>query len=187
MIEFFNNLFECASRRRIFFSTLMAIGFFFFAIPGPKAMVSGLPVIILGEAIRVWASGHIEKNVILTAVGPYSLSRNPLYVGNFFLGAGFMVAAGSFWLFLVYLVLFRGLYSRTIRNEEEFLSGKFPEEWEEYASCVPRYISLTGMSNYKHGIFRWHLVVQHRELNNWFGIGIAYLLLVGKMYYLSGV
>lgn len=143
-------------------------------------MILGLPVIISGEGIRVWSSGHISKNTEITKDGPYSLSRNPLYVGNFLLGVGFVVMAAIIWMVPVFLLLFAGLYHHTIRNEEDYLAKKFPEDWADYMESVPRYIPVLNWPEYSSGKFSWSLVKKHRETNNWVAITIIIGLLVLK-------
>ena len=42
----------------------------------------GLLVALAGEAIRVWAAGHLEKGREVTSSGPYRWTGHPLYVGS---------------------------------------------------------------------------------------------------------
>ena len=63
---------------------------------------------MVGEALRIWAAGHLEKGREVTASGPYRLSRHPLYLGSAIIGVGFAVASASAAaaaLVLVYLAL----------------------------------------------------------------------------------
>ena len=49
----------------------------------------GSVLLAVGELIRFWALGFVEKKGQKLAMsGPYGFVRNPLYVGNFFLGLG---------------------------------------------------------------------------------------------------
>jgi hypothetical protein len=32
--------------------------------------------------LRIWASGHLVKNKVLTVTGPYAYVKNPLYIGT---------------------------------------------------------------------------------------------------------
>jgi len=47
------------------------------ARPTPVSLLAGLPLAVLGEGLRLWASGHIEKTRRLATGGPYAHSRNP--------------------------------------------------------------------------------------------------------------
>ena len=83
----------------------------------------------LGQLIRIWASGHLEKTHRLATGGPYAHTRNPLYVGSVLMALGLLVAAGhpiSVTAGLAYLVVF---YPLIIREEAKFLRGKFPSEY----------------------------------------------------------
>ena len=94
------------SHNRILTSVMLAIPFLFFARPGVLTLSMGLPVILLGEAIRIYASGYINKDKEITMDGPYSFTRNPLYLGNFFLGLGFSIAAGNVFSPIIFIILF---------------------------------------------------------------------------------
>ena len=39
-----------------------------------------------GEALRIWAAGHLEKGREVTASGPYRWTRHPLYLGSTIIG-----------------------------------------------------------------------------------------------------
>ncbi len=166
-----------ASRYRTGLSAVSAVAFLAFATPTPVSLKWGMVIILLGEVLRVWASGHIVKNDGITREGPYSLSRNPLYAGNFIIGTGFVVAAGNLWIAPFFLVFFAVLYSFTISYEEQFLQMMFPEEWESYRNSVPRFFSLGVLPNYVSGEFTWELVVKHREVRNLPALLIAAIIL----------
>ncbi len=176
------SLFQWASRNRIFFSTMLGICFLFISSPEKWSLAAGIPFILIGETIRFWSSGIITKNTRLTREGPYSLSRNPLYVGNFFLGLGFVCAAGIWWILPVYLLLFWQLYKHTIQNEEEFLRERFPNEWALYYREVHRFFPLTRWPDYRSGTFDWSLVMKHREQRNILVILIIYAILGTKYF-----
>ena len=155
-----------ASKYRTAVSALAAVLFLLFATPSPASLRWGALVIFLGEALRVWSSGHIVKNDRISREGPYSLSRNPLYVGNFVIGCGFVAAAGNLWIVPFFLFFFIVLYYFTISYEEKFLKMKFPGEWDSYRANVPRFFSVAVLADYMPGYFRWDLVIKHREIRN---------------------
>ena len=98
--------------------------------------------------------------------GPYSLSRNPLYVGSFFLGTGFMVAMGVFSLGVVFLLFYATVYWFTIRWEEDKLARKFPDGWGDYKGSVPRFLPFMKLPEYHPGEFSWSQVTRYREMFN---------------------
>ena len=72
-------------------------------------MAIGSAFVVLGLAIRAWAAGQLQKDKQLTTSGPYSHTRNPLYLGSFSIGVGVTIA-GALPLFLVaFLVFFLGV------------------------------------------------------------------------------
>jgi protein-S-isoprenylcysteine O-methyltransferase Ste14 len=52
------------------------------AHPTRGSIVAGLSLAVAGEAIRVWAAGHLEKGKEVTSSGPYRLTGHPLYLGS---------------------------------------------------------------------------------------------------------
>jgi protein-S-isoprenylcysteine O-methyltransferase Ste14 len=64
------------------------------AQPTGASLASGLPLVAAGQALRLWAAGHLRKTDELTVTGPYAHLRHPLYAGAFALGCGYAIAAG---------------------------------------------------------------------------------------------
>jgi protein-S-isoprenylcysteine O-methyltransferase Ste14 len=103
----------------------------------PRSLVLGLPFALVGEAARVWASGHIEKTKRLATGGPYAHSRNPLYVGSLLIALGVAIACWSLWVVLAVAAYFLAFYPSVMAEEAAFLAKKFPEEHESWAAGVP--------------------------------------------------
>lgn len=104
----------------------------------------GLALVIGGLALRSWSTGILHKNQHLATTGPYSLVRNPLYVGSFCMMFGFCTIIGD----LTNLLFIAGpvvlMYVLKVRQEEIYLSTHFPAEWIEYSSRTPRYLPRLG-------------------------------------------
>lgn len=179
----FKALKNIISHNRILTSVVLIIPFLFFARPGLLTLSMGLPVILLGEAIRIYASGYIHKGKEITMDGPYSLTRNPLYLGNFFLGLGFSIAAGNIFFPIIFIILFFFIYHATIEQEEAYLLERFGEAYAKYRASTPRFFpKLNSLKNKGSRPFSWHLVKKHREYNTWLGTILGVLLLLLKMY-----
>ncbi len=76
----------------------------------------------------------------LLTKGPYSFSRNPLYLGGnifIFYGASFVLGS-PFALVITTLGIF--LTDHMIKREEGQLEKKFGKEWTSYAKKVRRWI-----------------------------------------------
>jgi protein-S-isoprenylcysteine O-methyltransferase Ste14 len=65
------------------------------ARPTMTTVAIGAVVAVIGEAIRIWAAGHVEKSREVTRSGPYQFTRHPLYLGSSIIGIGIAIASGS--------------------------------------------------------------------------------------------
>jgi protein-S-isoprenylcysteine O-methyltransferase Ste14 len=174
-----------ASWSRIARLIRVPLGFAFTALyiwlakPTRSSIALGVGVAFPGLLVRAWASGHVEKNEQLAISGPYAHTRNPLYLGSLILGAGFALAARSWWIAVVIVVFFAVIYVPVIRAEERFLRSRFPE-FENYASQVPiLFPRLTRFGEIPHA-FSWNLYRKHREYNALLGALIVIAGLVAK-------
>jgi len=134
--------------------------------------------------VRALASGHVKKNEALATSGPYAYTRNPLYLGSLLIGVGFAVAARSWWVGVVLVVMFFAIYLPVIRGEEAYLRQKFPE-FEEYAQRVPRMLpkfwARAGEAS-----FSMELYLKHREYNALLGAVAMVGALAIKMMFFRG-
>ena len=86
---------------------------------GGGALVAGV-----GEAIRIWAAGHLHKSREVTASGPYRWFAHPLYLGSSVMGGGLAIASGSVsWRCVIAAYLSVAL-TVAARSEEAFLRGR---------------------------------------------------------------
>src|SRR3989442_2862491 len=99
-------------------------------------IVGGL-VALPGLALRAWATVHLRKNDALATTGPYSYTRNPLYLGSFVMGVGFTVASGRLVLGILFAALFLGIYVPVMRVESATLAKLFGESYQSYLKAVP--------------------------------------------------
>ena len=163
-------LYSTLKRYRVALSGLFALLLVYLSRPTPVSFLIGLPLAILGECIRTWSSGHIRKNKALAMTGPYAYTRNPLYFGNFLIGAGFVSIGNHPAVGLIFLVSFGAVYWSVIRSEEESLLRSFGSEFSDYTRRVPRFFPTLVSKGYLPGRFDWSLVWRHREYQAWIGI-----------------
>ncbi len=141
----------------------------FLAIPllAPGAItrvgiVVGAVLIVIGEAWRLWGvaaagtvtrrrSRHVQK---LVTHGPFALSRNPLYNGNYLLWMGFVALSGVWWFLPMATVLFGIEYFFIVRYEEGVLESIFGEEYLAYKRQTSPWIP-SGSSGPIGGEFFW--------------------------------
>lgn len=113
--------------------------------PQPELRPAGVALFVLGEGIRVWAVGYIGRRSrtvsgdvgALVDVGPYARLRNPLYVGNLLLWAGY----GTFgWpAALLVVPLLAAHYALIVRWEEAQLLAQIGPAYADYLERVPRW------------------------------------------------
>ena len=122
------------------------------ATPARQSLVAGAAIAFVGEAIRIWAAGHLEKGREVTASGPYRLTRHPLYVGSAVIGVGFAIASASVVVSLLVAIYLGVTIVAAIRGEERHLTEKFGNAYPEYrdgrAAAAPRRFSVArAMAN----------------------------------------
>lgn len=123
---------QSLARWRVPLGFLCGIVALMLADPTPRTLLIGGIVAAIGEAIRIWAAGHLEKSREVTTSGPYRFTRHPLYVGSGVMMVGFAVAANDpivAAIAIAYVVL---TYSSAIRREEAFLTERFGSAYPDY-------------------------------------------------------
>ncbi len=167
-----------ARRIRVPLGFAFAVLYFWLARPTWRFLAIGAVFIVPGLLIRALASGHVRKNETLATSGPYAYTRNPLYFGSLLIGVGFAIAARSWWIGGVLVLMFFAIYVPVIRSEEAYLREKFAE-FDGYANRVPRmFPRLRPASSNASGGFSMELYLKHREWNALLGaMGVAAVLI----------
>jgi protein-S-isoprenylcysteine O-methyltransferase Ste14 len=121
------------ARRRVFLGFLFGALALWLAEPTWQSVARGGAITAVGEALRVWAAGHIEKGREVTRSGPYRFTRHPLYLGSSIIGAGIAIACAS-WLVAALVALYLATtLAVAIRAEEAHLREKFGAAYDAYA------------------------------------------------------
>jgi protein-S-isoprenylcysteine O-methyltransferase Ste14 len=153
--------------------------FLWLSKPTWVSLAVGLPISLLGLALRAWAAGHLEKNSTLAESGPYARIRNPLYVGTLTVAAGLVVASRRWELSLLFAALFLLVYLPVVELEEQHLRNLFPA-FDAYCRRVPQlFPRLTRVSPGAQP-FRWWLYKKNREYEAAAGFLVAVAILVFK-------
>jgi len=113
----------------------------------PILPIAGPFLVLAGEALRWWAVGQIgvisrtrsTRLGPLITTGPFTLCRNPLYVGNLLIWAGFTVWSGLLWMLPITLGIFIVYYRSIIEWEEALLTERFEGAYTEYVAVTPRW------------------------------------------------
>jgi protein-S-isoprenylcysteine O-methyltransferase Ste14 len=105
----------------------------------------GWPLILVGFGVAAWAVLEASINDMsspreLITSGPYSFSRNPMYLGWSLICLGISFALNSFWILTS--LPFAAVYTHYVEvlPEEEALAETFGERYEEYRRHVRRYL-----------------------------------------------
>lgn len=101
-------------------------------------------------ALDIWSSLTFRKarttilphrgSQALVTSGPFTFSRNPIYLGNLMILFGLGLLAGSLWHLILIPALGLAISRLAITREEQHLKARFPVEWAQYAGKVRRWI-----------------------------------------------
>jgi hypothetical protein len=126
----------------------------------------------------------LRKNEALATTGPYAYTRNPLYLGSFLLGLGFTVAAGRWFLIIIFAAMLLGIYLPVMRVESATLAELFGDKFHDYAQHVPLIwprLSPYRSPDYQIVKFDSALYRRYREYRAGLGLVIAWSLLALKV------
>jgi protein-S-isoprenylcysteine O-methyltransferase Ste14 len=146
------NFTRILARRRVALGFLAAIAVVVLARPTPPAWCIGFAIAAVGEAVRIWAAGHLEKGSEITRSGPYRWSRHPLYVGSSVIAAGVVIASRSVPVLVVTAFYMGATITAAIHTEETFLTGRFGDGYDRYRESraepmPPRFSAARSMRN----------------------------------------
>lgn len=99
-------------------------------------------VFLAGIAFRIWSTIYVGSRKLNTLVdqGPYSVCRNPLYVGTFLMAIGSALFLKSLVVVAAALMVIVLYASGTVPAEEKALLARHGEAYARYLQRVPRFI-----------------------------------------------
>ena len=127
---------KALARLRVPLGFLFAALAFYLAAPTPASLWAGFWISVMGELLRIWAAGHIDKGREVTRSGPYRFVRHPLYLGSSIMAVGFVVASRSLVVAAVVFVYMLLTLVAAIQTEEATLDARFKGEYSAYRSGV---------------------------------------------------
>ncbi len=160
-----------------------------FARPTLTSLIAGFVIAALGEFLRAAGVFYVGSETRVTGAvgasklvtsGPFSYTRNPLYVGNIliYIGIGVMSMALFPWLPLIALAWFVFQYTLIVKEEENFLREKFGQEYRDYCAKVPRFFfRLSAYSSWNPVDIDWK-AGWHSEARTLQAFALATLILV---------
>jgi len=141
----------------------------------------------LGLAIRIYTIGYVPRGTsgrntkkqiadVLNTTGIYSIVRNPLYLGNFFIWFAASLFVRELWLSLLVVTIFYAYHERVVFAEEQFLCRKFGNSYIEWANITPAFVPNFKLWKPTHMKFVIATVLK-REYHGFFGIIATFALL----------
>lgn len=146
----------------------LAFGACWLAVPTGESFLRGVPVALVGLAIRTWASGHLRKNQQVAVSGPYAYVRNPLYVGSLVAGIGLGISANHALVLAAIVAVFLLWFLPVVGEEESHLRKILPG-FREYESRVPRFLPSLARRYASRIAFDPKLYLSNREYSALFG------------------
>jgi len=158
----------------------------FFARPTLLSLLVGLAVTSAGGSLRLWACGHLKKEKELATSGPYRYTRNPLYLGNVFIGIGVVIGSNSWWVILIFAIYFLVFYPVIILEEKGRMQKFFPLQYSPYSKKVPLFFPNFRPSWPKSPQkFNWQLYKKNKETRALLGALIYWAILTVLMFLFS--
>ena len=171
-----------AARWRVPLGFGLGVTFLVFSRPTFRLLLVGGAIALAGLVLRCYAAGYLQKNESLATAGPYTYTRNPLYLGSLFLGAGFALAGGLWFFGLAFAILFLTIYLPVMRREEQYLRQKFGATYDAYAREVALFFPLCRGSRPHDGAFSWHTYCRNREYRAALGFLLVIAFLTVKIW-----
>ncbi|NIA71240.1 lipid A phosphate methyltransferase [Pelagibius litoralis] len=135
---------------------------------------------VAGQTIRVHIVGHVPPGTSgrntrlqradeLNTSGFYSICRHPLYLANFIVFAGILLAVQVWWFVLVGVLAFWVYYERIMAAEEAFLHQRFGQAFEDWAKATPAFIPVVSRWRSPERTLSWKTILR-REPYGYFAI-----------------
>ncbi|PLX11253.1 MAG: lipid A phosphate methyltransferase [Marinilabiliales bacterium] len=146
-----------------------------------------LAISLLGLLIRILVIGFTPKGTsgrntakqvaeTVNTKGIYSVVRHPLYLGNFLMWLGIILYVNNIWFAVSTILLFWLYYERIMFAEEQFLKGKFGEQYQKWSMTAPPF--FPKLKGWQKPDLEFSLKnVLKREYNGLFALGISFAYL----------
>jgi len=118
-------------------------------VEGPLPVAIGIACVVIGELLRAWAVRHIgtisrtrtstRQGPLITS-GPFRIVRNPLYLGNWMIWSGLVIASRLVWMLPITWAVFALQYGTMVIWEETRLRSMFGRQYDRYARGVSRWV-----------------------------------------------
>jgi len=175
---------DALARRRVTLGFAFAALVLWLAEPTVLTISVGAAIAGAGEALRIWAAGHLSKAREVTSSGPYRWFAHPLYVGSSVMGAGLAIASASAAAAALIGIYLAATFAAAVSAEERFLRTAFGDRYVRYrrgsASDAPTDQAERETRSRRFSVDR---AMANREYRAVAGLVIAVLLLAWKATY----
>ena len=142
---------------------------------------------LLGLFFRILVVGYTPQNTsgrntrqqiadVLNTSGWYSVVRHPLYLGNYLMGLGISLFPFVWWMPVIYTLSFALYYERIMVAEEDFLRGKFGDDFEKWSEVTPGF--LPAFSKWDSPSLEFSLInILRREYSSLFALVLCFTIL----------
>lgn len=105
------------------------------------ADILGFGIFVCGGMFRLWSTLYVggQKSRAVVNEGPYSICRNPLYIGTFLIAMSMAIYLKSITVIAATLLMALAYAVLTIPAEERFLAAKFGDAYRDYYERTPRF------------------------------------------------
>ncbi len=149
--------------------------------------ITCLAISLLGLLVRILVIGFTPKGTsgrntakqvaeTVNTKGIYSVVRHPLYLGNFLMWFGIILYVNNIWFAITTVLLFWLYYERIMFAEEQFLKGKFGDQYLKWSMTAPPFFPKFKGWESADLVFSVRNVLK-REYNGLFAVGISFAYL----------
>ena len=162
----------------------------------PALNILGFLIALAGATTRLVAVGFAKpftsgrenflKAENLNTSGLYAIVRNPLYVGNFLVYNGVLIAYASPAALVLFNAFFIANYYFIILSEENYLEKQFGEVYNEYRRAVPKVIPRPSLYRKYDRPFSWTRAIYKEKNTTCYWIFFFTVAMLIKQYRLNG-
>ncbi len=116
------------ARMRVPLGFIVAAAVLWLSQPTPGSLAIGAVVAAIGEALRIWAAGHLDKGREVTQSGPYRMTRHPLYAGSAIIAVGLAIASARGVVAALIAAYVAIAIGSAVRHEEASMRAAFGDE-----------------------------------------------------------
>ncbi len=138
----------------------------------------GMFISFFGEFIQVWCFSSLDKQKTIAIRGLYSITRNPMYLGRYFLILGGIVLTGNIFFIIFYTLFYYFYMVNRVKREEETLKNIFDDDYLNYLDQVNRFFPSLRSTSFKTlFFFKWKLFFQNNAHKNILSVIITYTII----------